>query len=257
MSYVEKHVKGNNRSISWLNSIRFKMTLIILLASLLVVATSGFLAYRYFEQIKGEELSMLAEVTAKRLSQHLVTPMWDVNHEQVGTLLEAEMGETKIVKIVVLDEDGSSLFSAKERTASGISNARSLFVAGADTFSAKQPIFNGEKKVGDVSVFLAKTSLYSDLAVIAKLIILAGLVLGFALTLVTSFALSSLVVKPLRRLTENAEQISKGDFKQRIDLSRQDEIGYLGATIDRMQYGLRVAAMRLRQNVAKPVEGRG
>ncbi|MBX2867669.1 MAG: HAMP domain-containing protein, partial [Acidiferrobacterales bacterium] len=51
----------------------------------------------------------------------------------------------------------------------------------------------------------------------------------------------------------NAEQISKGDFKQQIDLSRQDEIGYLGATIDRMQYGLRVAAMRLRQNVAKPV----
>ncbi|MBX2869199.1 MAG: HAMP domain-containing protein, partial [Acidiferrobacterales bacterium] len=247
MSYAEKHVKGNNRKITWINSIRFRMTLIILLASSLVVGVSGFLAYRYFDQVKADELSTLAQVTANRLSQHLVTPMWDVNYEQVGSLLEAEMGESKIVKIVVVDEDGKSIFAAKERTPSGIVNATSLF-GGNDTFAGKRPIFNGEKKVGDINVFISKSKVYDELATIAKLIALVGLILGLALTIVTSFALSTLVVKPLRKLTDNAEQISKGDFKQQIDLSRQDEIGYLGATIDRMQYGLRVAAMRLRQN---------
>ncbi len=252
MNYAEKHLKGNNRKISWINSIRVRMILIILLASSLVVGISGFLAYRYFERVKTDQLSMLAEVTANRLAQHLITPMWDVNRERVGKLLEVEMGETNIVKIVVIDEDGKSIFAAKERTVSGIVNASNL-QAGRNTFTGKRPIINGDQQLGHINVFISTLKIKQELSNIAKSIALLGFILGLALTIVTGFALSRLVVRPLRKLTSSAEQITKGNFSQQIDHSRQDEIGYLGATIDRMQYGLRVATMRLRKSVAKTV----
>lgn len=249
MSYIEKHVTKARKKVSWNQSIGFRVVVLILLASALVVSVSGYIGYRYIETVKTQELGELATVTANRLSQHLVTPMWDVNYEQVGSLLEAEMGESRISRIVVYDEDLSTVFAGRERTRTGIiSTTKSVEGPG---FSSSTAVSNGDKTLGRIDVYLTDALLAEELWSFAKGIALAAVILGLALTIVTSFAIRSLVIKPLKRLTENAEQISRGDLRQEIDASRNDEIGYLGATIDRMQYALRVATMRLRRDTQK------
>lgn len=52
-------------------------------------------------------------------------------------------------------------------------------------------------------------------------------VIIFGMTLVTSFFLSKIITKPIRALTRNSEQISKGNFNLSINVHSKDEVGEL------------------------------
>ncbi len=249
MSYIERHIKKTRKKVGWNQSISFRVVILIFFASALVIGASGFVGYKYVEKTKVAEFENLASVTASRLSQHLVTPMWDVNHEGVGELLEAEMGESKLSLILVYDEDNNSIFAGRKRSTTGITSTKVGESIGK--FSNSQVVSNGDKTLGRVDVKLSENILQNELWTFAKGITLAAIIICLVLTLVTSIEVSSMVVKPLKRLTDNAEQISRGDLRQEIDVSRYDEIGYLGSTIDRMQYALRLATTQLRKHMAE------
>ena len=96
---------ATSSNISWLKTIRTKIITATIVTTTLVLGVSGYFAYKYTETSKSQELQQLAEVTADRLSQHLEVPMWDVDYDQVGKLLEAEMKELKIGNPESLDTD--------------------------------------------------------------------------------------------------------------------------------------------------------
>ncbi len=49
----------------------------------------------------------------------------------------------------------------------------------------------------------------------------------------------SIVIRPLKKLEENAEQLAKGDLEQTIDLSRHDELGSLAESFSKMRDAIR------------------
>jgi methyl-accepting chemotaxis protein len=55
------------------------------------------------------------------------------------------------------------------------------------------------------------------------------------------------VTKPIKKLTDAAEQMSLGDLNVQIDVQSKDEIGLLARALGRMQTSLRLALNRLRQ----------
>jgi hypothetical protein len=85
----------------------------------LVTVMAGYFVYRNSADIKVAELSELSVVSASRMSQHLIRPMWDVDVDQVNKLLNVEMQERKLAAIVVRDEDHQTLFAARERGEDG------------------------------------------------------------------------------------------------------------------------------------------
>ena len=245
MSYVEQYMVAGTNEVKWGNSILMKIIAIVLTLTLIVIAISGYFAYRYIEQSKISALTQLAVVTSERLSEHLNAPMWAVDYEKVGHLLEAEMKESRINGIVVRDEDRETLFAARERKFNG-DVAVSLGAVVGNNLHASKEITRGDKVIGQVDVYLGKTQLFAELKEFAAgLSLLAGL-LGLALTLTIGISLSTMVVKPIKRLTQSAQQISSGNLKQKIIVDRADEIGFLAGTLDRMQYSLRVAINRIR-----------
>ncbi len=247
MSYVEQHMVSGSKPVGWINSILFKIIMIILATVLIVFAGTGFLAYRYTETAKLDDLQNLADVTATRLGQHLSSPMWAVDYEKVGDMLVAEMKEARIDGLTVRDEDSSSIFAAKLRVGDDKIMDYSDSLKG-DYIVSSQEVMRDDKRIGSIEVFLTKKYMLADLKNFATWLALSAAILALVLTLAIGITLTFNVVRPIKRLTKNAEYISNGDLKQRIHFNRRDEIGYLGETLDRMQRSLRVAIHRIRHS---------
>lgn len=233
-------------NVSWLRTIRVKIIAVGIITATLVLGVAGFLYYRYTETTKTAELQQLAEVTADRMAQHIEIPMWDVDYEQVGKLLEAEMKEAKIFGIVVRDEDRKTLFAARERRPGGRIVESNGDVTGNFAF-ARRDVMRGDKAIGAVTVFLSPSFLERELVRFAWGIGLVVVVLDLLMLVFISIALGRVVVTPLEVLARHAERISRGDLRQEIEVRSRDEIGYLATTLNRMQHSLRVAISRLRR----------
>jgi len=74
--------------------------------------------------------------------------------------------------------------------------------------------------------------------------VIAVLVAGFALLMALSIA------NPIARITQLAQQISKGDLEQRVDIKQEDEVGMLAAAFGEMTDSLKEKA-----NVADRIAG--
>jgi methyl-accepting chemotaxis protein len=235
---------ATSSNISWLKTIRTKIITATIVTTTLVLGVSGYFAYKYTETSKSQELQQLAEVTADRLSQHLEVPMWDVDYDQVGKLLEAEMKELKIAGIAVRDEDKKSLFSARERNNQGgvVESQGNLT---GNYVNATREVKRGDKIIGNVNVILTPSYLKLELLQFAQGIGGIVIILNLVMLIIIGTVLGRVIVRPLKRLAANAERISQGDLNQEIEIHSGDEIGYLASTLNRMQLSLRVAISRL------------
>lgn len=81
---------------------------------------------------------------------------------------------------------------------------------------------------------------------------IVALVFAFVILLMNSF-LNHQVIKPLKRMTRKAEEVSMGHLEVEFDTSAKDEIGSLAKAFKRMQLSLEMAMKRLNRTH----EGRG
>ncbi len=230
--------------IKWHQALRTKLIAVIILTTTIVLGAAGYFAYKFIQESEQSELNQLAEVSATRLSQHLAIPMWNLDREQVAELLTAEMQELKVAGIVVRDEDRRTLFAAKERSNAGdvVDSVGSL---SGQNISVDREVMNKDEKIGVVSIFVTPEFMKEDLKQFGQAVIATVIILNLAIFIIMMMVLGRVLINPLQNLAGVAEQISRGDLNQNIDVSSRDEIGYLATTFNRMQTSLKVAIRRL------------
>jgi methyl-accepting chemotaxis protein len=230
--------------IAWHRTIRTKLIAVIIFITSIVLGITGYFAYKYTEQQEQAELSELAQVSATRLSQHLVIPMWNLDREQVKELLTAEMQELRVAAIVIRDEDKSTLFAAKERNDAG-EIVESVGSVAGNYISVDRKVLNDGEEIGVVSMFVTPRYMQEDLKNFGQAVIATVLILDFVIFIIMMVVLGRLLINPIMELAAGAEKISRGDLNQTFDVSARDEIGYLATTFNKMQSSLRVAIRRL------------
>ena len=230
--------------IHWYQTIRIKLIAVIILTTSLVLGVTGYFAYKYIENSEQAELVQLAEVSATRLSQHLVIPMWTLDREQVGELLAAEMQEQRVAAIIVRDEDNSTLFAAKEKDNNG-EVVESVGSVSGDYINVDREVLNGEDRIGVVSIFVTPQLMKQDLKNFGQGVVATVVGLNVVIFIIMMMVLGKVLINPLMKLAMGAEKISRGDLNQTFDVSSRDEIGYLATTFNKMQSSLRVAIRRL------------
>ena len=75
-------------------------------------------------------------------------------------------------------------------------------------------------------------------------LIIEALVLGLVISVLLSFLLSKTMVNPLQRLTNGIEEVARGDFSRKLEVTSGDEIGQLTASFNAM-------ARQLETNIAE------
>ena len=233
--------KGN---IRWYSTIRMKIVTVVILCCTIVLG--GLSAYNTVNEQKEltNELERLARITSQRLSKHLIGPMWDLDNDLVDSTLEAEMLEDKIQAIVVWDSDTKAVFSARERGPVGNLQVSSGAIAG-DLIKSSSDVNNGEKSIGEVAVFVSKKQLNQQLTQTAEASIITLIALIIAMAIVMTIVMNQVIIGPITRLAQHADDISHGDLKQNIVAESNDEIGQLAEAFHRMQTSLRVAFKRI------------
>ncbi|UCG62891.1 MAG: HAMP domain-containing protein [Candidatus Zixiibacteriota bacterium] len=92
--------------------------------------------------------------------------------------------------------------------------------------------------IGHVRLILSLDQVNTAIADAQKTVIaLTALVLLFSLVVLNYFV--RFFTLPIRKLVEATDQIGRGDFSQKVDITQQDEIGQLAATFNRMVDSLR------------------
>ena len=89
------------------------------------------------------------------------------------------------------------------------------------------PVRSGEKTLGVVYLIGSLEPIYATLREI-QFIFLTGAVLVIGVTVMLGFFLAKTITGPIQEVTSRAAQIAHGDFKQRIHVRSEDEIGRLG-----------------------------
>ena len=81
-------------------------------------------------------------------------------------------------------------------------------------------------------------------------LIMEALVLGLIISVLLSFLLSKTMVTPLQRLTDGIEEVARGDFSRKLEVTSGDEIGQLTESFNAMARQLQttVAAVENERN---------
>jgi two-component system, sensor histidine kinase len=234
----------SNKAIHWYSTIRMKMILLVVISC--VVVLGGLNTYRTIveqNRLSGE-LAVLAKITAQRLSKHLIGPVWDLDKTLVEEILSTEMLETNIAAITVWDVETDSLFAALNRDATGEPELSNGAING-DYIEAKTAVNNGNKDIGKLTVYVSKKELNQKLQQSTINSIITLVVLIIVMVGIITLVMNQLIITPIKRLADHADDISHGNLDRDIESGSNDEIGQLAEAFQRMQVSLRAAFKHL------------
>ncbi len=236
--------------IGLFNRLQFRIGAVLLLLTAMVPA--GFAAYAHHTTSNriARELNGSARGAANRLAMQLERPLLNGEKASAGGSIRAEMLDKNIYAVVVRGRDGKSVFSAMRRDATWKAIPTSGPVRG-DYIHSRKDVFDHEKneKLGSVEVFVAKKFQEEALNGLMLNIVVMTLVLIALMMGALSLLLRKMVIRPINKLTHNAEMMCLGDLHVDIDVKSKNEIGSLAQAMDRMQGSLRGALKRMRRRM--------
>ena len=227
-------------------SVRSKVILITLLCTTTILTAVGVFDTLKVVEDEKAQLRKLVSVTAKRIAQHLLIPVWDLDVERISNAITAEMLENSLLAIAVYDEDGKTILGAKERDRSWSISASSGVIT--DAFAkASSNIKNKDQIIGRVDVYISDQFVNQNLQSLIIKEVGRVVVLNASIFLVLLLFLGRYLIEPVRILAEKAIDISTGKLNTAIEINSNDEIGMLADSLTRMQKSMIVVIKKLRQ----------
>lgn len=249
---VEETAEGGTlQKIKWGNSIQVKMSTILIVLTTIIFA--GFILYNYNRTQKrmNDQLAQFGNITATRLSQSLVMPLWNLADREVSGAITSEMMDKRIAAIILRDKDGKSMLYGWTRDPNWkVVKAENPSINKGDFIVSSEKMVKGEETIGVAEVYLTGKFIQEELNRTAFELIVTALVLIIAISGAVFLGFRRLLVQPIMQLTDAAKQMSLGDLNVDITVHSNNEIGLLATALRRMQTSMRLAMDRLRRRRA-------
>jgi len=240
-----------------LKSLRLKF--LVLLLGVAVVALSGTIILRelmlsdFAAYLEGESENKAYWIQAALEGAYERNGGWKIDAQAEDVLWALTLG----FEMRLLNQQGEMIVDTEhairnaspsvKRRLSALSEFR--VSSGTGEF-APYPLFLGGKQIGtlelhplqptDSALFVRRTDLFLALSVLA--------VGGLAILISVLFSLR--LTRPVKELSQAASAISRGDLKRRVTISRQDELGELASTFNRMAQDLEIQESLRRKLIA-------
>lgn len=238
--------------VSFINSIQTRISAgLILITTIILLAYAGITYWTTNTEMEAE-LANFSEITATRLSKHLVEPFWSLDDEILWDSLVSEMMNEKIHAIIIRDRDGKTAYKGITRNSAwkAVEKARA---PDAVTVKSAKPIVKSyirnnvpvDDKLGVVEVYITRKFMMEDITRFGITIAITMAILIICIFLFTLVILRRIIIRPLGELTDAAERMSMGDLNVRIAIRSRNEIGLLAQAVERMQTSLRFAMEKL------------
>ncbi len=210
---------------------------LILVPFLAAFALGAFFLIPYFYQNHGlQDMASKAKNVAN-IAAYTAAPA--IFFEDSITLKEVASSlaqDEDLIFIVVKDQKGKDLIIYKKDSQLNLEKLEPLpkgLAADKRIFIERMAIIYEDKSVGELVLGFSLEALSQGTKRVQRITGVVSLSV-FALILLIAYYLSSLVTRPLRRITSTVSKITAGDYSRRVELSSQDEVGVLAASFNKM-----------------------
>jgi len=225
-------------SLSYATRVTLSFALIAAMTALVAIGVVSFVWQQHFQTYTQENMRILAETTAAQISARYerAESFSDYVLQPAGNAVVVTQG----VGMQVVDTDNTVLFdSTTELTGEdGFETPSIAPLPGPDNI-ARAPIIVNDQAVGSVRVWVyGSDSLlrstdreFRDRSYQAMVL---AAVIAIVLASIFGYFFARNLVKPIKRLTDTAEQLKEGNFEARAHLKGEDELAQFGNTFDAM-----------------------
>ncbi len=239
-----------------LRSLHMKLVMIlVLLIMSLMMVVGAFLVNSVTVFYLEDFYTQIAEVFQSRSLYEDLTAVTEESSsesaQRMAQVLDAYAGKLGVDgrnrKLYILDSSGTCLIRPEGDTAP-LEYTRNLTFALTEGMKTMQvgdessvaenymdvaiPIQRGDNRF--VIYILDNKAASNHLTNQMFVLIMEALVFGLVISVLLSFLLSRTIATPIRRLTEGAMRVARGDFSNKIEVSSRDEIGVLTDTFNDM-----------------------
>ena len=238
-----------------LRSLHMKLVMILMLLIMsLMMVVGAFLVNSVTAFYLEDFYTQVSQVFQSRsLYEDLTTPT-DGEEEgarMLAQVLDAYAGKLGVDgrnrKLYILDSSGTCLIRPEGDTVPleytrnltyALTDGMETMEAGDESSVAENymdvaiPIRRGEENF--VIYILDNKTAVNNLTNQMFVLIMEALVFGIVISILLSFLLSRTMSTPIRRLTDGAIRVAKGDFSRKIEVASRDEIGVLTDTFNNM-----------------------
>ena len=230
-------------------SLRIKLTLLIeALVIILVVVTGIITTMREKETLEGE-IFKRGLALANDLARFSVSPLLSNDLATLRRFINQTMTQDYVLYALVLDPQGKVLMHSnlgevgkvyRSKLALAAIGSRESGCATPHLAEEKKiqcniyaPIMVSEARLGTVLLGYSYTAVENEIAKARQQIFYIGLatiIMGGGI----AFLLATFISRPIRKITESMEKVSKGDLDTILDIKRTDEIGNLVNSFNQM-----------------------
>lgn len=205
--------------------IQNKIALIILIISAFTFLISAAYDYTVMSTNMLEELNNKADTLIERLSESLITPLWNVDQAALNRIIISEMEDKRIQAILVTEDNNHNIFAGKVRNSNWEIDDFKRWPSG-DLISRKATITVLRQPIGSVEVFLTKKYIQQELTNSLVQSLLRTMIMVGLIMLSIFITLRKILLVPMSQLSRTAEIISKDkDYSVRMDENHSGEMG--------------------------------
>ena len=211
---------------------RATLQLAVLLSVVLSLVIPGIAAYflekQHARENARQELAFDLQRSVEILAASLNAPLWELSTPSAQAIVEAMIKDQRYVSIVVWQTRSTTPFIELSRPAG----------AASDQMKMRRPILWNAEEIGVVDVTMTLAP-YIDLyaARLQRNFLMLAVVLLMALSSIT-WVLRHRLLRPIRQLTDAANQIANENLTTPIPTEREDEIGHVATAMDNMRQRL-------------------
>ncbi len=226
------------------NKLSFKLTLIYVIIIIITIISLDYLLVSNYE-IKQFEKNELEYLTYSNVFVRIVRDA--IPNRSAVNELTKEYGQNIEGRVLVLNDRGFVIadkydsYVGREITNKEIRNsiknkseAKGYYKLDDEyVLMIAIPIFQVNKIVGVVLISTSVSHIKEDVESLRNEVIVISLI-AIALAVILSLITGSQIVKPVRKLIKASENIQRGKLNTRVDIYRNDELGKLALTFNKM-----------------------
>lgn len=233
-------------------TISTKILCAVLTVSLLAMSGLGLVNVLFDKHQLSADLHRQTEVTAKRLGQALVNPVWNLDDDEIGRIIHYESQSDK-VRAVILRGSDDTILAGSLKTGDSVAMLEpkngEKEPAGLHTsdFSASSAVMKESAHLATVTVYADNSTLRATLRQEIFFTVIGIILLCIGLSAALYLVLRRTIVRPLLDLEKSLDQISIDNLNIPISLSGTDEIGRLANRFREMTVELQSSLDQQRQ----------
>ncbi len=205
------------------------MGLIAVISGILLIFSSALLYYNF--KTSEKELRESLDALVERSNVSLSSALWKYNHDYINDYIESLFLAEDVVFAMV--EGGDTII--KEKAAGEFVNRGLDFFRSSQVFIVKERVvtYNGYD-VGNVVIVMSRSRITGRVLRGSMALIFLLFLVMIAISL-TTFLLSKMYLfEPLKRLERSVGVVAGGNFDIEITSARNDEIGHLAESFEKM-----------------------